>query len=387
MKIFIEKSKSKMKNKMNMKDLTIFLIMIMSLVSCQINQEKQGFTLTGRVENQKDIKVLLQDRVDGNMITLDSTQITGDNFVIENSVESPVMLYLSFENIPGRIPVFIENSEITVSVNLKDIYNYSITGSASHDTYEESLQVMQPYNDQLRDIQENMISAEMEGDEEKIALLSERAQKIQEEQKKVIKDYLKKINEQPVSVFIAMRTLAHGLDYTEMKELYDFFDPSLKGTRYYDEMGERVDKLEKVAIGNTAIDFSAETPEGELMSLSDFEGQFVLVNFWASWCSYCRKENPNLVKVYDKMKSDQFEILSVSLDRDKDAWLKGIEEDNLTWPQISDLKGWNSEPADLYVIRSIPQNVLVAPDGTIVARNLDHIELEKKINELLANVS
>jgi len=141
--------------------------------------------------------------------------------------------------------------------------------------------------------------------------------------------------------------------------------------------------MDKVAIGKPAIDFTANDTEGKPVKLSDHYGKYLLVDFWAAWCGPCRKENPNLVKAYHKYKDKGFDVFGVSLDRTKEAWLKAIAKDELTWTQVSDLKYWHSEPAALYGVRAIPANFLLSPDGKIVGKNLTGEELHKKLEELL----
>ncbi len=147
-------------------------------------------------------------------------------------------------------------------------------------------------------------------------------------------------------------------------------------------MQQEIEQAMALMEGSEAPDFSQQTPEGELLSLSSLRGKIVLIDFWASWCGPCRKENPNVVKLYDKYKSQGFEILGVSLDRKKENWLKAIEADGLSWPQVSDLKGWQNEVAAQYGVRSIPYTVLVDRDGTILARKLRGAALEAKLAAL-----
>lgn len=137
-----------------------------------------------------------------------------------------------------------------------------------------------------------------------------------------------------------------------------------------------------VQVGQAAPDISLPTPAGEAISLSSLRGKYVLVDFWASWCRPCRAENPNVVRVYNKYKDKGFEILGVSLDRSKDAWVKAIEKDGLTWPHISDLKFWQSAAAKTYGVSAIPYTVLVGPDGKVIAQNLRGASLERKLEEL-----
>ena len=134
--------------------------------------------------------------------------------------------------------------------------------------------------------------------------------------------------------------------------------------------------------GGQAPDFSQKTPEGEDLKLSDFRGKILLVDFWASWCGPCRRENPHVVKLYNKYKGKGFEILGVSLDNKKDRWLNAIEQDKLEWPHVSDLKGWSNEAAKLYNVTSIPQTILLDREGKIIARNLRGSSLAGKLSQI-----
>ncbi|MCB0661818.1 MAG: TlpA family protein disulfide reductase [Saprospiraceae bacterium] len=141
-------------------------------------------------------------------------------------------------------------------------------------------------------------------------------------------------------------------------------------------------RLTATVSGGSAPDFTSDQPDGTPLSLSDFKGKVTLVDFWASWCGPCRRENPNVVKMYKEYHDKGFEILGVSLDRSKDKWLQAIEQDGLVWKHVSDLKGWQNEVAQLYGVRSIPHTVLLDAEGNIIARGLRGPQLEQELAKI-----
>ena len=183
---------------------------------------------------------------------------------------------------------------------------------------------------------------------------------------------------------LVLRNTFYSLDTDDLEKVLTSLDPSVQQMEEYKYMFGIMEKQKAVAVGKPYIDFGLETPEGEMLTVSEVhQGNVLLVDFWASWCGPCRRANPELVALYADYKEKGFEILGVSLDNDRASWLKAIEEDQLTWHHISDVQGWECEGSKLYGVPAIPHAVLIDREGIIRAKNLHGEELREAIESLL----
>ncbi|MCU0405053.1 MAG: AhpC/TSA family protein [Chitinophagaceae bacterium] len=186
-----------------------------------------------------------------------------------------------------------------------------------------------------------------------------------------------------VSAFLLSTVWPLYNNVQQMDGWLSLMGPVAKESIFAESLEEQMGNERTLGYGQVAPDFAQEDPDGKPVSLKDFRGKYVLVDFWASWCGPCRQENPNVVQAYKKYKNKNFTVLGVSLDRDKPRWLQAISDDQLTWPHVSDLKFWQNEVAKLYKVSSIPQNYLLDPEGRIIGKNLRGAALEEFLEKTL----
>lgn len=313
-----------------------------------------------------------------------SNTFTGDplNAVLAFSKKGDGFKYDDYKQL------FLENGNITVSAT-DSIAKSVIKGTPTNDDnsrYNEALKVVNDAYNILEAKQKNATTVQKNSTE--FEKENNKTEKSIEAQELAINK--KFIQENPNSYLslVVMESVAYSADYTDLDQLYNGLSANIKATNAGKKFGERLPKLKLVAIGSLAPDFAEADTSGKLVSLSSFKGKYVLVDFWASWCSPCRRENPNVVKVFNRFKKQNFTVLGVSLDRpgNKEKWLKAIHNDGLTWTHVSDLKFWDSKTAALYVVRAIPQNFLIDPNGKIIGKNLRGEDLENKLEELLGKI-
>ena len=361
-----------------MKKLFLLAISCVLLFSCT---QDPTYTINGTVEGATDEKVLLQLRGSGKYIPVDSVNLVDGTFTFTGNVESPELYYLMVDDKRGSMSFFLENSEITIETYADSLRAGTVTGSATQDefgTYNEGLAKI---SDERRALYAKYRDAMEAEDEALIEELQEKMKVVSDKQTDYQSNFIKEGKTSIVASYL-LNITSYRLSAAELEEAINNFNASMDGTTYVTMLKERLEVVTKVAIGLPAVDFTQDDPDGNPVTLSDFKGNYVLVDFWAAWCGPCRGENPNVVAMYNKYHDQGFEVFGVSFDKNKEDWLKAIEDDGLVWKQVSDLQYWDNAAGKLYGVRAIPHSVLIDPDGVIIAKNLRGEGLQEKLAEL-----
>ncbi|MBN2807022.1 MAG: AhpC/TSA family protein [Prolixibacteraceae bacterium] len=353
----------------------VFLSMV--LFSCQQNNR---YTISGTMADSLETTIYLQQRVDGAFVNVDSALLVKGSFKMNGQAASVDEYYLSKGERDKKL-FFLENAKIKVVSDTTLISKANITGGKVQNLFNT-------YEDAYKLRYDSMLSvyykARDEQDSEIQKALEKQADSLYESIGEYQEAFMLENASSPVAVHLLTR-IQYGRDANELNELFTKLDTTLAYMASYKFLEDRINALRKVAIGATAPDFTQNDPDGNPITFSDVyqAHELTLVDFWASWCGPCRVENPNVVAAYHQFKDKGFTVFGVSLDSDRDRWLKAIADDQLQWQHVSDLRGWDNQFSKAYAVNSIPANFLVNREGIIIATGLREEALLQKLAELL----
>lgn len=373
-----------------MQKILISLSVILLLSFCDGNKKNSSFQLKGTLSDSKAETLYLEKLGSAKQVIIDSV-ILDENGNFEFTNYTPKIGFYRIKTNDKNFAMLVLDSadKVTITGSVKDLSNtFKVEGSPETTIFIE-------YNNlsKSRDI--------------KLDSLNKAFQLLMETNKMDSKrmDSLSAIFETPYNSIINQSNILmvdkiskntnmyssimaiQALDPDKYSDLYKSLDAGLSKKFPNDKnvimFHEVVERMLSTNIGQFAPEISLPSPDGKEIALSSLKGKLVLIDFWASWCGPCRKEMPNVVKIYSKFKNKGFEIYGVSLDQDKEKWMEAITKDGINWPQVSDLKYWDNVAAKIYNVQGIPYTVLIDKDGKIIAKNLRGQELEKKIAEVL----
>ncbi len=373
-----------------MQKILISLSVILLLSFCDGNKKNSSFQLKGTLSDSKAETLYLEKLGSSKQVIIDSV-ILDENGNFEFTNYTPKIGFYRIKTNDKNFAMLVLDSadKVTITGSVKDLGNtFKVEGSPETTIFIE-------YNNlsKSRDIKLDSLNKEFQLLMETNKMDSKRM------------DSLSAIFETPYNSIINQSNILmvdkiskntnmyssimaiQALDPDKYSDLYKSLDAGLSKKFPNDKnvimFHEVVERMLSTNIGQFAPEISLPSPDGKEIALSSLKGKLVLIDFWASWCGPCRKEMPNVIKIYSKFKNKGFEIYGVSLDQDKEKWMEAITKDGINWPQVSDLKYWDNVAARIYNVQGIPYTVLIDKDGKIIAKNLRGQELEKKIAEVL----
>lgn len=387
-----------------MKKILFVLTASIAIISC--SKVKDGeYLITGTatgIENGKTIILQGQDPATKMTVALDTVKVENGKFEIKGKVTEPAFHTLILQGANGPIPFILETGEITIAIDKDSIHKSKVSGTYNNDEYVKFNEDMTKTQKGLIDFQkkntEKMQQAQQAQDTATVNGLMKQYMTLQTEvQEKSKKQYLAYAEGHPKSYISALiiQSMINdpSTDVKKAEALYNSLDESLKNTTPGKEIKTKLGQMKMPAVGASApavgspnwrADFSAPNPEGKVVSLKESLGKVTIVDFWASWCGPCRKENPNVVAIYKELHSKGLNIIGVSLDKEKSKWTEAIAKDGLTWTHVSNLKFWEEPIAAQYGVQSIPATFILDASGKVVAQDLRGPELKAKIVELLS---
>lgn len=328
------------------------LISFSFLLYCNLSflEAPKGYSIEGTITGYPDNTVLfLADISKGSYDDIDSTIIKKGRFFFKGKLNSSAQQSsLHTRDYSDRLSFWLENEKISIVAAKGKFREAAIKGGNIQKQYDEYTAFCKGYEDN------------------------------QEREKEYIRTYPKSF----ISAYI-LNVYSSSWGKQTITDLYSGLDADVQNNYYGKQVKEFIELNRNIKIGEPFVDFSQMDVSGKMVSLSDFKGKLILLDFWGSWCGPCRESNPELVMLYAKYKEKGFEIFGVAADTRKDWWLKAIKEDGLTWINVSDLRGDKNRAALMYGVTGYPTNYLIDRNGIIISKNLSGKELKDKVDELL----
>lgn len=370
--------------------LGVFMMITVAVMGQEQEKKIEGYVINGVLEgNYKADKVYLleEEYIQGPSRIVDSAQVVNNRYTFKGgNVEYPKLCYIKSADpkcLSPLTPFFLENGEIDIRANAEFFLNARLRGTVNNEIFNYCNAQIRSMTDsmQMAFAIERRIYGERDHETEDKAFKA-RSAHMTKRNFEIPKTIAATYTDQVVAPFLAYWALRYKLPLAELKELRAKFAPSLNEHPYMKQLDEFI-RLAEFNVGSTIPDFTLPTPDGKKINIRDFRGKYVLIDFWASWCGPCLREMPNVVKLYKECKGKNFEILGISLDSKKDAWVAAIKKNNMKWPQVSDLLGWYAEAAKLCNVHAIPYTILIDPEGKVIALELRGEALIAKVKEVL----
>ncbi|HEY5510893.1 MAG TPA: TlpA disulfide reductase family protein [Prolixibacteraceae bacterium] len=351
-----------------------------SIISCA---KPDKFVINGELKGKDTGQIQLMKYADGKWLVEDSTNISKGKFLLKGKADLPELRVVAMGQNQMIAQFFAENGTLTLEASTDSLGKGVVKGSKSNDEFRIYQKELMNLSKEAQGMQQRFRTAQTSGDQEGMKKAQIDYEAMSQNLAVYAKNFIRTHKSSTVAPLVALMQFGQTIKAAEIDTLLAFLDPSVKASIYVGELKKIADKMRGTEVGSMAPDFTLPTPDGGTFTLSSTRGKFVMIDFWAAWCQPCRQENPNVVAMYGKYKDKGFDIVGVSLDREKAAWLKAIADDQLVWHQVSELKFWQSQIAQKYGVSAIPCTFLLDKGGKIIAKNLRGEDLARKLEELM----
>lgn len=361
---------------------SVFLIAILAFTACNEQKDLNTYTVNLTIEGAPDTWVYMEHQIDNKWIKFDSAELKSGKAVFTGELEQPEFFFIKIKDQSNYLPAFIGTGVTTVNGSTTNPNQRSVVGSQSQDEFASLTDSLNAFTRKSRELGMQYQEARSKNDTVLMQELENKYYKIDSLKSSFLLNFAIENPSSVASAFVISNN-SHLFDLEELDLIVSSYDPTISNSIYVEKLATKVNTLKKVSVGQPYIDFTLNDPDGNPVSLSSVVGtNYVLIDFWAAWCQPCRAENPNVVEAYNSYHDKGFDVFGVSFDKELESWKKAIEDDGLTWTQVSDLQYWGSAAGKIYGIQSIPQNILLDPSGIIIEKNLRGKELQDKLAEL-----